>query len=182
VTRPETGRLKAITRLTSVLLPEPLDPTSAVVDPAGARKSMPFSTSCPGLYSNETFSNAISPCTSAQGSRSSSPASSVATRRISRMRSSPAKASLICVPIEAICTTGATTSAMKIMYVKKSPNVISFARIAFPPTIMTTTPITPTIAVEIAVVIDTPDIERRMLSNKRSTLPLKTRSSCGSAT
>ena len=36
-TRPETGRLKAITRLMSVLLPEPLDPTSAVVDPAGAR-------------------------------------------------------------------------------------------------------------------------------------------------
>ena len=35
---PWTGRLKAITRLTSVLLPEPLEPTSAVVDPAGRRE------------------------------------------------------------------------------------------------------------------------------------------------
>ena len=51
---PLTGRLKAITRLTSVLLPDPLEPTSAVVDPAGAVKVMPFSTGTPGLYSNHT--------------------------------------------------------------------------------------------------------------------------------
>ena len=34
--RPESGRLKAITKLISVLFPEPLEPTSAVVEPAAA--------------------------------------------------------------------------------------------------------------------------------------------------
>jgi hypothetical protein len=46
--RPDVGRLNAITRLMSVLLPDPLDPTSAVVLPAGAVKETPFSTGCPG--------------------------------------------------------------------------------------------------------------------------------------
>jgi hypothetical protein len=35
-TRPASGRLKAMTRLMSVLLPDPLDPTSAVVVPGAA--------------------------------------------------------------------------------------------------------------------------------------------------
>ncbi len=54
---PVVGRLNAITRLTSVLLPEPLDPTSAVVDPAGASNDTPFSTGVFAVYSNLTFSN-----------------------------------------------------------------------------------------------------------------------------
>ena len=49
--RPLCGRLNAITRLMSVLLPEPLDPTSAVVVPAGARNETCFSTGTPALYS-----------------------------------------------------------------------------------------------------------------------------------
>ena len=61
-----------MTRLISVLLPDPLDPTSAVVDPAGARNVTCFSTGTPGLYSNVTSSNAISPLTSASGARSAS--------------------------------------------------------------------------------------------------------------
>ena len=40
----------------------------------------------------------------------------------------------------------------------------------------------PTMAVETAPVSEMPLIERRMLSKRRSTLPAKTRSSCGSAT
>ena len=47
--RPLSGRLNAITRLISVLLPDPLDPTSAVVVPAGARKLTSFSTGVPGV-------------------------------------------------------------------------------------------------------------------------------------
>ena len=43
-----------MTRLMSVLLPDPDDPTSAVVVPAGARKDTCFSTGTPGLYSNQT--------------------------------------------------------------------------------------------------------------------------------
>ena len=53
--------MNAITRLISVLLPEPLEPTSAVVDPAGARNDTCFSTGTPGLYSNVTSSNSTSP-------------------------------------------------------------------------------------------------------------------------
>ena len=61
-----------MTRLISVLLPEPLDPTSAVVDPAGALKETCFSTGTPRLYSNVTSSNSTSPRTSASGARSAS--------------------------------------------------------------------------------------------------------------
>ena len=50
-TRPVSGRLNVITRLISVLLPDPLDPTSAVVEPAGAWNDTCFSTGTPGLYS-----------------------------------------------------------------------------------------------------------------------------------
>ena len=59
--RPLSGRLNAITRLISVLLPDPLDPTSAVVVPAGARKLTFLSTGVPGLYSKLTSSNTTSP-------------------------------------------------------------------------------------------------------------------------
>jgi len=86
--------LNVITRLISVLLPEPLDPTSAVVEPAGAVNVTFFSTGAPALYSNVTFSKAISPRMSGSGARSVSSWSSVAIWRISRIRSSPANASL----------------------------------------------------------------------------------------
>ena len=56
--------------------------------------------------------------------RAASSSSSVAIERISRMRSSPANASLICVPIEAICTSGAATRPVKNRYMTKSPSVI----------------------------------------------------------
>ena len=46
-----------------------------------------------------------------RGSRVASSSSSVAMSRISRMRSRPANASVICVPIDAICTSGAATQA-----------------------------------------------------------------------
>ena len=45
----------------SVLLPDPLDPTRAVVEPAGAWNETCFSTGTPGLYSNVTSSNSTSP-------------------------------------------------------------------------------------------------------------------------
>ena len=96
-----------MTRLISVLFPEPLDPTRAVVVPAWARKLTCFSTGTPGLYSKLTSSNATSPAMAPSGARSRSSASSVGVCSSSRMRSRPANASLICVPIDAICTTGA---------------------------------------------------------------------------
>src|SRR3954466_6017373 len=99
--RPLSGRLNAITRLISVLLPDPLDPTRAVVVPAGAWKLTFFSTSTPGLYSKLTSSKRTSPTISPTGDLVASSWSSVAVCISSRIRSSPAKASLICGPIEA---------------------------------------------------------------------------------
>ncbi len=61
---PFVGRLNAITRLISVLLPDPDDPTSAVVVPARAWNDTSRSTGTPGLYSNHTWSNSMSPARS----------------------------------------------------------------------------------------------------------------------
>ena len=56
-----------MTRLMSVLLPDPLEPTSAVVVPAGARKLTFFSTGTPALYSKLTSSNSTSPASTPSG-------------------------------------------------------------------------------------------------------------------
>ena len=78
------------------------------------------------------------------------------------MRSSPANASVICVPIDAIWTSGAATSPMKKMYMTKSPSVIVPARIARPPTTIITTPIAPmTTVAERPSTADTPVIDLR---------------------
>ena len=59
--------MNAITRLISVLLPDPLEPTSAVVVPGRrAEADTCFSTGTPGLYSNLTSSNATSPSSVAE--------------------------------------------------------------------------------------------------------------------
>ena len=100
----------------SVLLPEPLDPTSAVVVPAGAWKLTCFSTGTPALYSKLTSSNTTSPSTIGERRpRAVLVVFGRASRSSSWMRSRPANASLICVPIEAICTTGAAMSPVKRM-------------------------------------------------------------------
>ena len=48
-TRPAWGRLNAMIRLTRVLFPDPLDPTSAVVLPAGASSETSLSTGTPSV-------------------------------------------------------------------------------------------------------------------------------------
>ncbi len=63
------------------------------------------------------------------------------------MRSRPANASVICVPIDAIETSGAATSPMKKMYMKKSPSVIRPAMMSRPPSQIITMLITPMIDV-----------------------------------
>ncbi len=109
------ARLKAMTSPISVLFPAPLEPTSAVVEPAGATNEMSRSTGTPSTYSKSTWRNSIAPSSSGTRAFEASSASSVAMSRISRMRSSPANASEICVPMEAIETSGAATSPMKKM-------------------------------------------------------------------
>ena len=91
-----------------MLFPEPDGPTSAVVVPAGAWKEIPLSTWVSGLYWNQTSSNTTSPRTSPIGRRRASSSSSVCTRRSSWMRSSPANASVIWVPMLEIWMSGET--------------------------------------------------------------------------
>jgi len=87
----ETGRIwQAISEWTSY------------VEPAGARKLTCLSTSVPGVYAKVTSWNSTSPRTGGSGARSRSSSSSVDMRRSSWMRSSPANASVICVPMDAI--------------------------------------------------------------------------------
>ncbi len=93
--------MKAATRLIKVLLPAPLEPTSAVVVPTGASNEMWRRTGTPGVYANETSSNRMWPSRRSTG-RTPSRSSSRSTARISRIRSRPANASVICVPIDAI--------------------------------------------------------------------------------
>ena len=66
---------------------------------------------------------------------------------------------MICVPIEAICTTGAAIMPVKNRYMTKSPIVMVLFRMAWPPTRIITTPMRPTMTVDIAVVIETPVID-----------------------
>ena len=97
------------------------------------------------------------------------------------MRSRPANASLTCVPIEAICTSGAATRPVKNRYMTKSPSVIDPARIERPPTMIISTPMAPTITVENAVMADTPVIDRATLRNSLCAPRVKTISSRFSA-
>ena len=76
---PDSGRLNAITRLMSVLLPDPLDPTSAVVVPAGAWNETSFSTGdARRVREASRRRTSTSPWTSPIGSRVASSSSSVA--------------------------------------------------------------------------------------------------------
>ena len=97
------------------------------------------------------------------------------------MRSRPANASVICVPIDAIDTSGAATRPMKKMYITRSPSVISPAMIARPPSQIISTPMMPTITVLPAVLAETPVIDFAMLRNRRCAPLVKTISSRFSA-
>ena len=176
-----SGRLNAITRLISVLLPEPLDPTSAVVVPGAAWNVTFFSTGTPGLYSNHTSSNGMSPRIAPSDGLPSSASSSVCMFMISRMRSRPANASVICVPMLAIEIIGAASRPMKKMYITKSPSVMRPARMSLPPIQIITTPTTPMITVLPEVVAETPVIDCAMLRNSRCAPCVKTISSRFSA-
>ena len=165
----------------SVLFPEPLDPTRAVVVPAFARKVMSLSTGMPSRYSNQTCSNATSPSMRASGWRVASSSSSVGVSKISRMRSSPAKASVICVPMLAICTTGNATRPTKKIYEMRSPSVISPRATARPPIVRISTPTAPMMMVETAAIALVPVIVDAMLRKSRWTPRVKTISSRFSA-
>lgn len=58
--RPESGTYSPVSSFTSVVLPAPLMPTSAVDEPTGSVRSRRDSTGRPGSYAKDTPSNAIS--------------------------------------------------------------------------------------------------------------------------
>ena len=165
-----------------MLLPEPLEPTSAVVVPAGASNETSLSTGTPGLYSNQTFSAVTRPSIRPTGRRVSSSSSSVTCEVSSRMRSSPANASLTCVPIDAIWTSGAATSPTKSTYTKKSPTVMCPAMIERPPTMIISAPTSPTMVVVSEPTAEMPVIDAATLRNRRCAPRAKTSCSRRSAT
>jgi len=60
------------------------------------------------------------------------------------MRSSPANASVICVPMDAMLMSGRATSPTNTPYMKKSPRVMDPERIACPPSRIIRMPMAPT--------------------------------------
>ena len=82
------------------------------------------------------------------------------------MRSRPANASVICVPMLASCTTGTVISAVKVRYITKSPMVICPARIELPPTSIIEMPMAPSTTVEKAETLDTPVSDLRHVAEQ----------------
>lgn len=85
------------------------------------------------------------------------------------MRSSPANASLTCVPMAPISMTGAARMATKATYMTRSPSVMVPPRMARPPNRIISPPTAPMITVANAVMAEVPVIERRTLANSRAT-------------
>ena len=83
------------------------------------------------------------------------------------MRSSPANASVICVPIDASWITGIVISAVNERYFTKSPIVIVPSRIAAPPISIIAMPMAPITSDENAVTADTPVSDFATLRNSR---------------
>ena len=101
VTLPAVGSWSRVSSLTSVVLPAPLTPTTAVHSPAGSVRSSPSSTVRvePG-YENDTPSNRSSLRGAASGSVAASPVRGAASvRSTSRTRSSNSRsAATDCMP------------------------------------------------------------------------------------
>lgn len=106
-----------------------------------------------------------------------SPSASVASDRSSRIRSNPAKASAIWVPMLAICTSGPTIMPVRMRYITKSPTVMSPPMSAPPPTTTITMLISPMITDEKDVTADTPVTALATLRRSRCAPFAKTRSS-----
>ena len=161
------GLLNAMTRLISVLLPDPLDPTRAVVVPGGAVSDTSRSTGTPASYSNPTCSSRTSPPTVPTAARARSSSSSVAMLRISRIRSRPANASVICVPIDEIWMTGAISNPVNSRYCTSAPVVHVPAMRACPPSTIISAPIAPIMSVATDETADTPVTVFATLRNSR---------------
>ena len=156
-----------MTRPITVLLPAPLGPTRAVVVPAGASKLTPFKTGRPSRYEKVTSSKTTSPSSRATGERLASSRSSVGSASTSRMRSRPANASVICVPMALIWMSGVTIKPVNTRNMKMSPTVIRPASTSRAPATLIAMPTSPKSRLEKPVIIDTPFID---LTTLRSTL------------
>ncbi len=171
----------AATRPISVLLPEPEGPTRAVEVPGLATNEMPLSTGFPVLYSKLTSRNSTCPSTAGSGWRAFSPSSSGTSLRISRMRSSPAKASVIWLPMLTICTTGPINMPRYMVNEKKPPTVMRPASTSLAPTPMMVTPMPPSSRVEAPVMAERPVMVLATLRYSRCAPLVKTRASRRSA-
>ena len=83
------------------------------------------------------------------------------------MRSSPANASVICVPIDASWITGRLIIAVKARYITRSPTVMVPLRIADPPISIMAMPLAPTTRDENAITAEVPVIDFATFRNRR---------------
>ena len=93
---------------------------------------------------------------------------------ISRIRSRPANASVICVPIDEIWMTGAMTSPVKKMYWIRAPSLHAPLISARPPITIISAPISPMTSVETDVTADTPVTALATFRNSRCAPRAKT--------
>ena len=174
--RPESPYGNAQTRLMIVDLPDPDDPTSAVTVPGFDSKLIPCSTGLPVSYSNSHILELhvahdvlerLDPCRLGE--------LLFLSLRISVVRSSPATASVSCVPMFTIWTTGAIMNAS---------NMRDTARIRRPscgrperscaPRYITSPPTTPSTVVDASVIRLFAVSDLITLSSSRFTPPANT--------
>ena len=162
-------------------LPEPEDPTRAVTLPGTDVKLTSSRTGFPGSYSKSTFSKLSSPFISGSIMVRSGSAYSSCSWNISRVRSSPATASVIWLPIFVICMTGAARKPINSVYWKNWPCVIWPDIISFPPMNMMTAPTLPITRVEARLMVDMAVSVFKTFCSSFSTPPLNTCCSRSSA-
>ena len=164
-----------------MLLPDPEGPTSAVEVPGAESKDTSLRTGTPSWYSNETSRNSTWPTIAGSGSLAASSWSSGVSSRISRIRSRPANASVIWLPIETTWMMGPTSSPRYSVKEKNEPSVIRCAMTSCEPTHMIATPTAPRRSVENAETAAKPVIVFATLRKRRWTPCEKTSASRRSA-
>jgi hypothetical protein len=142
----------------SVLLPEPLEPTSAVVDPAGATNETSRSTSTPGTVLER---HVLELDVTVDGRHCLFTGVGVILGgHVADLANAiePANASLTCVPMDAIWTSGTAISPRRTRTTRSRPASSFPARIGPPPKTIITTPIIPVITAVPAATADVPVI------------------------
>ena len=89
-----------------MVLPEPVAPTTASVDPAGTSSETSVSVGAPGSYAKETSENRTSPRTSGSATGDGLSTMSTGRSRYSKMRANSASELCTCTPVRSSAFSG----------------------------------------------------------------------------